>query len=292
MPVEREELLAATGLMPQNHDRSVVLRSRIIRDDLHHGIQRRPHRRAWLYREVYAQVNSAPFVRGISARTEQWRNVKQAWFIVTAHTNGRASSLQHVKYFFGENGNFRGVGVGAKKRTTNTKVKNVARGSSQINIQDRGRGACARFQPLLDLFTLRNGRKPASRTKSVVSETRVDFFESLQGFPRRRFADRDVPVIRPKGFAVRGISDADGQPRADQSIQNGQLQLIEWKRAMVSRDEGSSRFQWVFLPQDGVSCGNRRLRHSEPVVQIAKINHAHDLSGLRPGFADQHVVVV
>ena len=41
MPVEREEFLAAIGFMLQDDQRSVVKRSRIIRDDVHHTIQRR-----------------------------------------------------------------------------------------------------------------------------------------------------------------------------------------------------------------------------------------------------------
>ena len=76
------------------------------------------------------------------------------------------------------------------------------------------------FQPALDLLTLRNGRKPASRTKSVVGQSRVDFCEPLQRLPCGRFADGDVRIVRLNRFAVRGIGDADGQPRADQSIKN------------------------------------------------------------------------
>src|SRR5260370_37961143 len=114
MHVEREELIAAAGFMSQNHNWPVIQRSGIIRHDVHHGIQRRADRRAWLYRKVYAEVNSAPFVRGIAGRAEQCRSVKQAWFIVTADTNGRASSLQRVKYFFGECVGFRDSAVGAK----------------------------------------------------------------------------------------------------------------------------------------------------------------------------------
>src|SRR5260370_10700785 len=112
--------------------------------------------------------------------------------MVTAHTNGSAGSLHGVKYFLGENGNFRSSGVGAKKSTADTQVKNDGRRRSHINIQNGGRGACARFHPLLDLFILRNGRQTARRTKTVVGETGVDFFEPLQSFPRWRFADRNV----------------------------------------------------------------------------------------------------
>src|SRR5712664_2679490 len=221
MPVECEEFLAAAGFMPQNHDRPVVQRSRIVRDDVDHAIQRRTDRSARLDKKVHAKVNRAPFIRRIAARTEQWRSVKQSWFIVTADTNGGAGTLHCVKYFFRKCGSFRCARVSTKKRTAGTQIKNEARGPSHISIQNRGRGAGVRFQPLLDLFSLRNWGKPASRTKSVLRETRVNFFEPFQGLPSGRFADRNVRVVRLEGFAVCGIRDADGEPRSDQCIKNG-----------------------------------------------------------------------
>src|ERR1700730_6480236 len=157
--------------MPQDDQRSVVQWSGIIRDDVDHAIQRRAEPSTWLNKKIHAEVNCAPFIRGIAARAEQWRSVKQSRFIVTAHTNGRASALHCVKYFFRERGSFRRTGIGAKKRTAGTQIKNNALGRPHINIQNRDRGARTRFQPALDLFTLRNGRKPASCAKSVVRET-------------------------------------------------------------------------------------------------------------------------
>src|SRR5260370_37194811 len=60
MPVEREEFLANVGFMPQNHHRSVVQGSGIIRHDAHHSIQRRPNRSAWLNQKAHAKVHRAP----------------------------------------------------------------------------------------------------------------------------------------------------------------------------------------------------------------------------------------
>src|SRR5712664_380803 len=107
MPVECEEFLAAAGFMPQNHDRPVVQRSRIVRYDVDHAIQRRTERSARLDKKVHAKMNRPPLIRWIAAIAEQWRSVKQSWFIVTADTNGRADTLQFVKYFFRECGSFR-----------------------------------------------------------------------------------------------------------------------------------------------------------------------------------------
>ena len=61
---------------------------------------------------------------------------------------------------------------------------------------------------------------------------------------------------------------------------------------MISRDDCPRCRQWLFLPEDGVSGGNRRLRHGEPVMHVAKINHAYDLARRGPRITDQHVVVV
>src|SRR2546421_4750895 len=110
-----------------------------------------------------------------------------------------------MEYFFAECGRFRCVRVGGKKCTANTQIKNDARSRSQVNVQNRSRSASVPLQPLLDLFALWNRWKPASRTKSAVGETRLDFFEPLQGLPRKRFADRDIRIVRLNRFAVRGI---------------------------------------------------------------------------------------
>src|ERR1700687_3391442 len=130
MPVEREEFLATAGFMPQDDQRSVVLWSGIIRDDVDHAIQRRAKRSARLNTQVHAEVTCAPFVRGLAARAKQGRSVKQSRLIVTPGTNGRASALHCMKYFFRERGRFRVAGVGAKKRAANTQIKNEARGRS------------------------------------------------------------------------------------------------------------------------------------------------------------------
>src|SRR6202171_2328003 len=139
MPVEREEFLAIAGFMPQDDQRSVVQRSGIIRDDVDHAIQGRVEWIARLNKKVHAEVNCAPFVRGIAARAEQGRSVNQSRLIVTADTNGRASALHCMKYFFREHGSFRGAGVGAKKRAANTQVKNEARGRSEVTRQTPSR---------------------------------------------------------------------------------------------------------------------------------------------------------
>src|SRR5260370_24618155 len=174
----------------------------IINDYVDDANQRRAERRAWVSKKVHAEVNCAPLARGIAARAEQCRRVKQSRLIVTAHTNGCARSLHGPKYFFREWGSFRRAGICSKKRTAHAQVKNEARNRSHINIQNRGRGSRARFQPALDLFTLRNRRKPATRAKSVMGKTRVYFFEPLQAFPRARFPDPYGLVGRLKRLAV------------------------------------------------------------------------------------------
>src|SRR5260370_35471329 len=55
MPVEREEFLAIAGFMPQDHERSVIQRSGIIRDDVDGAIQRPAERRAWRHINVQAE---------------------------------------------------------------------------------------------------------------------------------------------------------------------------------------------------------------------------------------------
>src|SRR5260370_26232865 len=115
MPVEREEFLAIAGFMPQDHERSVIQRSGIIRDDVDDAIQRRAERRAWLNKKVHAEVHCAPFVGGIAASAETWRSVKHSWFFVPANTNGCASALLGLKYFLRASGSCRHAGFCSNK---------------------------------------------------------------------------------------------------------------------------------------------------------------------------------
>src|SRR5258708_14774764 len=138
MPVEREKFLAIAGFMPQDHERSVIQRSGIIRDDVDHAIHRRAERRAWLNKKVHAEVNCAPLLRRFAARAEQWRRVKQPRLIVTAHTNGCASAFHALKYFFRYCCSFRRAGICSKERTAHAQLKNEARNRSHINIQNPG----------------------------------------------------------------------------------------------------------------------------------------------------------
>ena len=202
MPVQREEFLAAAGFMTQDDERSIVQRSGTIRYDVDHAIQRRKQRRALFHKKIDPQMDCAALVGRIAGGPKQRRTVKQSRLTVTANTNGCADALHFMEYLFGECRSFRSAGIGTKKRAANTQIKNEALGRSHINIQNRGSGVGARFHPAFDLCTLRNRGKPASRTKSVVGETRVDFCEALQRLPCGRFADDDIRIVRHNRFSI------------------------------------------------------------------------------------------
>src|SRR5882757_9984041 len=64
MPVQREKLFAAAGFMPQNHDRTIVQGSRIIRHNVDHALQRRPDASPRLDKKIHPKMNGARFILG------------------------------------------------------------------------------------------------------------------------------------------------------------------------------------------------------------------------------------
>src|SRR5260370_40725253 len=112
-------------------------------------------------------------------------------------------------------------------------------------------------------------------------KTRMYFCQPLQGFPSGFFANRDVRVVRLDGLAVSRISHAHGQRRGGERIENGQLQLIQWKRPVISRDDGSCSLQRFVVSKNAVSGGERRLRLRDSLGEISNIDQRGDLAGLR-----------
>src|SRR5713101_9885757 len=237
-------------------------------------------------------MHGASLIGRVVARAEQRGSVNQPCFVVAAYAEGSSRPRNFCRNSLLQLRIVSSAGLSSEKRAASTQIKNDACHRFGVDIQNRSYGPCVRLQPLLDLFTLWNSRKTTCRTKSVVREARVYFCQPLQSFPCGLLADRDVRVVRLDGFAVRGVRDAHGQPRADQRIENGQLQLIQWKRTVISRDDGSCSLLRFIVSKNAVSGGDRRLRCSDSVVHIAKINQAHDLARLRPRIADQYVVIV
>ena len=120
----------------------------------------------------------------------------------------------------------------------------------------------------------------------------MNFSQSLERLPRRRFAHRDVGIVGLHRLAMRGIGHAHGQPRPDQRIQDRQLHLVERKRAVITRHDRCGHGQWILLAKNGVSRGNRRLRHDQSMMHVAKVDHARHFAWQRPRLAHQHVVIV
>ena len=137
MTVEREEFLSLSDLVPQNHQRSVVQRSRVIRKDVDNAVQRRAKRRAGLHKQIYPEMNCAALVRGIAARAEQRRSVNQPRLVIPSNPGHRASAFYLMKYFLRDRRRYRSARIGAEKRAAHAQVKHHARRNPQIAFQYR-----------------------------------------------------------------------------------------------------------------------------------------------------------
>src|SRR5437899_2316562 len=128
-------------------------------------------------------MHGASLIGRVVARAEQGGSVNQPRFVVAAHAEGSSCPRN-----FGRNSLLQprivsSAGLSSEKRAANTQIANHACRRFGVDIQNRSYGPCVRLQPLLDPFTLWNGRKTACRTKSVVREARVYFCQPLQSFP-------------------------------------------------------------------------------------------------------------
>src|SRR5690348_4958887 len=144
----------------------------------------------------------------------------------------------------------------------------------------------------MDLFSLRNGNKATGFAKCVMREARVDvrpFFESIPG---RRLGDGNVWIVGHKSLAMRGICHTDREAHADQRIEKCDFIFGQRQSAVISNDNLSGSLQRVVFAKDGISSGDGGLGNRDAVVHVAEIDHADDFSRLRPGRADEHVVIV
>src|SRR6266478_5937253 len=123
MTVEREEFLSLASLVPQNHQRSVVQRSRVIRKDVDNAVQRRAKRRAGLHKQIYPEMNRPALVGRIDAGAEQPRSVNQPRLVISSNPGHRASAFYLMKYFLCDRWRYRGARIGAEKRAAHAQVK-------------------------------------------------------------------------------------------------------------------------------------------------------------------------
>ena len=137
MTVEREEFLSLASLVPQNHQRSVVQRSRVIRKDVDHAVQRRAKRRAGLHKQIYPEMNCPPLVRRIAARAEQPRSVNQPRLVIPSNPGRRVGAFYLMKYFLRDRWRYRSTRIGAEKRAADAQVKHHGRRSPRIAFQYR-----------------------------------------------------------------------------------------------------------------------------------------------------------
>ncbi len=213
-------------------------------------------------------------------------------FAVAPHADGNARAFHLAEYGFGEMAGFRRPRIGAEKTAADAEIENEARRAAEICVEDRGCRGGIVHEPTLDLFALWHRRQAARFAKNVKREARVNLREALEGIPGGLLTDGDIGVVGLKRLAVGGIGDAHGQPHGDQRVENRQLGLLQCESPVISRHNGGCRAEHVLLSQDGVRSGDGRLSHSQPVVHVAKIDHADHFSRLRPRSADEYVVIV
>src|SRR5215467_1355277 len=106
MSVQREKLIAVARLMPQDHDRTVVLRHSIVRQNVNYPVQRRMQRCTRLDEKIDAQMNRSAFLYGVLHAAERGRTVERPRFVVSPNSYSHGGALHFAKYFFREGRSF------------------------------------------------------------------------------------------------------------------------------------------------------------------------------------------
>ena len=93
VPVEREEGRLVSGLVAQDHERPVVLAGGVVRQDVHHTVEGRPHDGARWREQVHSEVDGAALVGRARAAVEERRVVERPGLVVASDADGRARTL-------------------------------------------------------------------------------------------------------------------------------------------------------------------------------------------------------
>ena len=125
-----------------------------------------------------------------------------------------------------------------------------------------------------------------------MGKARIHFRELLQRIPCRLFTDGHIGIIGLRLFAVRRIRHAHRQPCRHQRKNRRNFLFLERKSAVIARNDFRCRPERIRFSENCVGGGDGCFGNRQPVVHVAKINHARDLARLRPRIAHQHVVIV
>src|SRR5258708_33451112 len=120
----------------------------------------------------------------------------------------------------------------------------------------------------------------------------MNLCQPFEALPGGRLGSRDVGIVRYKSFTVSGIYHAHGEPHGDQGKKRGEFRFFQWKSFVLSRGHGTCSLEWIFLSKNHVCGSDGKLRDSKAVMHVTEVDDTGNLSRLRPGSADEHVVIV
>src|SRR5919108_2941555 len=137
MAVKSEELLTVACLMPQNHERAVILWRGIVGEDVHHAIERSAEPRSCFYKKIDAQVNRSALFYRVLHTSKSRRTVKRPRFVISTNSHAHASAFHLSKYFLRKRRSLRSAWICTQHQTPDAQIENETWRSAQVNIKDR-----------------------------------------------------------------------------------------------------------------------------------------------------------
>ncbi len=234
-------------------------------------------------------MDGAPLVGGGPAREER-RQVDRARLAVASDAE-HGTGLREC--FVDPRREHLGPGVarvGSEEAARDAEVHDEVAGAAQVEVED-ARGVHA-AEPGPKRGTLRERGQGARVAQQCRDEARVERVQLLERRPRGRLAHARVRVAAARARARRRHDDTHRQARRHERRHESDLRLLERQRGVVAGDDGGHRRERVFLSEQRVGRGDRRLGHQQPVMHVAEVEQAGHGAGKCPRVAQEHVVVV
>ena len=258
--VEGEERMTLVRLVFQDNQRTIVLRRRVVGENVDDALERCLDARSRLDEEIDAKMNGSTLVGGRKAPIEERRDIEEPCLIVAADSHRYAGLPHPAEQRLGEGAGLHGPRVGAQKSAADAQVEDQTRGTAQIHVQDGRQATRIRGDPGNDRGRPGDNGERAGVPESRVGEARRNPHQEVERLPRGRFADRDVRIVGLERLLDRGVRHTHRESRHDERKQDGDLALLERMRLVVAANHRGRGGQGVSLPQGAHRWRRSRLR--------------------------------
>ena len=279
----------------QDDGGTIVKRRVVVAKTVHYTVERSQDRRANLHEYVEANVHRAPLGSVITCNPILVTRVNRARFVVPADAYAAARCPHAIKEQARELLDIGQLCHIAQFAAANAQVEDDLAGGTQVWFDHAPQFVSVVLQPANDCLCVRAGRQVTGTAKYVVSQARMDVFQSFEQRPRGLLTDGQVVILRLDLLLIGRVDHADTEPGADQRVEQRQFLLGKREGPVIARDDVRGSCERIGLTEHRVRGGNGEVTDCAGMHHVTEIDYATDLSSFFAcctGCADQHIVIV